>query len=149
MYPIVSKNIFLLQLKRKGSNSFSNSKEKETKKEQKHKKARNIFLLANNLELYTFLSLLSSHLYFLILHIHVVTSYYHFIFHFSFSFFFCFLFCKTGHAKMLVSHLCMRFCTYIKFYLLCMMNFEVEISQNCTLARKFHVGLLLNFPHLV
>ena len=35
-------------------NSFSNLKEKETKKEQKHKQARNIFLLANNLELYAF-----------------------------------------------------------------------------------------------
>ena len=111
MYPIVSKNIFLLQLKRKGN--------KERTKTQK--KTRNIFLLANNLELYTFLSLLSNLLYFLILLIHVMTSYYHF------------LFSKIVYAKMLVSHLCMRFCTLIKFYLFRIMNFEMEISQNCIL----------------
>ena len=75
-------------------------KKRKRKKEQKHKKARNIFLLANNLELYTFLSLLSNLLYFLILLIHVMTSYYHFLFS-------IFIFSKTVHAKMLVSHLCM------------------------------------------
>ena len=101
-------------------------KKRKQRKNKNTKKTRNIFLLVNNLELYTFLSLLSNLLYFLILLIHVMTSYYHFLFS-------TFIFSKTVYAKMLVSHLCMRFCTHIKFYLFRMMNFEMEISQNCIL----------------
>ena len=104
---------------------------KERTKTQK--KTRNIFLLANNLELYTFLSLLSNLLYFLILLIHVMTSYYHFLFS-------TFIFSKTVYAKMLVSHLCMRFCKHIKFYLFRMMNFEMEIS--CGPTAKFSSSCL-------
>ena len=77
-------------------NIFSNSKENETKKEQKNKQARHLFLLTNNLDLYTFLSLLSNLLYFLILLNHV-----DFLLSFWFS---IFIFSKHVRAKMLFSH---------------------------------------------
>ena len=46
---LMTSTIYSVSYRIKKINSFSNSKEKETKKELKHKQARNIFLLANNL----------------------------------------------------------------------------------------------------